>query len=241
MCARDVFATTMVRAASGTSFLPSGHEGQIVMQKKHSDASVVRIFETSSADHASWSKFPERPVISVDAAPENVYAGFSPADSSVIRFAVPVLKRGLWEERTFVVRICDRGPAGDAWAIVTVPLSSPIWAKCISAVVLLLFYLGLTWGMFRIRRRLHPLAAKYPSFARTMKHGWLSYLDPVVLTANAFNKGSIQKLQVLLFSFLVSGMVLSLVLTRGVLSDLSVTVALLLGISAVGAAVGQKG
>jgi hypothetical protein len=86
----------------------------------------------------------------------------------------------------------------------------------------------------------HPLATKYPAFANRQIYGWLKTLDPIILTADAFNRGSVQKLQVLLFSFLVSGMVLSLVLTEGVLSDLSETVALLLGISAVGAAVAKK-
>ena len=117
-------------------------------------------------------------------------------------------------------------------AIVIARVSTPAWAKLISAGVIVLFYLGFALAVSTARGQPHPLVTKYPAFANRQIYGWLKTLDPIILTADAFNRGSVQKLQVLLFSFLVSGMVLSLVLTEGVLSDLSETVALLLGISA---------
>jgi hypothetical protein len=136
--------------------------------------------------------------------------------------------------------MCDQTAPASALAIVQVPISPPIWAKLISIASLLVIYVLFSQAVFQIRGKPHPLAAKYPALTGQRASGWFEHLNPVVLTANSFNKGSIQKLQVLLFSFLVSGMVLSLVLTIGALSDLSVTIALLLGISAVGAAVAQK-
>lgn len=173
---------------------------------------------------------------------EKVNGEFSPTDSSVVRFVVPTQENTFWAKRTFVLRLCDKDSADDnnALAIVRVAVSPPILAKLLSVVVLVLFYVGFALAVSRIRAKDQPLHAKYPAVAEQRKHGWLGHLDPVVLTANSFSKGSVQKLQVLLFSFLVSGMVLSLVLTLGVLSDLSPTIALLLGISAVGAAVAQK-
>jgi len=208
----------------------------------------VRVFVTSRPEPASWKVLSEPTVISVKAVPEKTYEGFSPTDSSVVRFITPALQNSFWEKRTFVVRFCEpRAPGvnpatapGDAWAIVEVPLSPPIWAKLITVVVLALFYIAFALAVSKIHNQPHPLAVKWPAFVRPRDYGWLEHLDPVVLTANAFNQGSIQKLQVLLFTLLVSGMVLSHVLTLGVLSDLSVTVAYLLGISAVGAAVAKK-
>jgi len=232
--------TTIVDSAPSTTFLPSGHDGQIVVRRKYAESSGVRVFETSSPEPQSWKVLSEPAVISVKPAPEKTDEGSSPADSSsVIRFIVPTLKNSLWEARTFVIRFCEQG-GGDALAITRVPVSSPILAKLISVGVLLLFYVGFSLAVSKIRSQPHPLAVKYPAFARRINYNFLKHLDPVVLTANAFNKSSIQKLQVLFFTLLISGMVLSLVLTLGVLSNLSLTVAFLLGISAVGAAVAQK-
>jgi hypothetical protein len=210
--------TAIIDAATSTNFLPSGSDGQILVQRKYADSAIVRVFETTGPEPASWKVLSERPVLSVKPGPDKASDGFTSLNSSVIRFLVPSLRNSFWEKRTFVVRICGQPADGNAWAIVTARVSPPIWTKLISIGVLLIIY----------------------AVSPQKIYSWFEHLDPVVLTANAFNKGSIQKLQVLLFSFLVSGMVLSLVLTLGVLSDVSVTVAALLGISAVGAAVAQK-
>jgi hypothetical protein len=153
---------------------------------------------------------------------------------------VPRHDNNFWKRRTFVVRFCENASTADALAIVPALVSPPTLSKVISVVLLVIFYCLFAWAVSHTRAKPHPLAVKYPAFEPHKKQGWFGHLDPVVLTANAFNSGSIQKLQVLLFTLLVSGMVLSLVLTLGVLSDLSSTIALLLGISAVGAAVAQK-
>ena len=242
-CALDPLSAGRAAGMSATSFLPNGREGQILVRRKHSDTTVVRVFEAKGADPTSW-KAPNEPfeitVISIRPAPENTYAGFTPTDSSIIRFLVPRHAQSLWQRRTFLVRLCDNPPSGDVLAVVPVLVSPPLLSKIISIVLLAISYCLFAFAVSRTRAKPHPLAVKYPAFGPHKKLGWLHHLDPVVLTANAFNSGSIQKLQVLLFSLLVSGMVLSLVLTLGVLSDLSPTIALLLGISAVGAAVAQK-
>jgi hypothetical protein len=66
--------------------------------------------------------------------------------------------------------------------------------------------------------------------------GWVRYLDPVVLTAGSNGKGSVAKLQIYFFSFVVAGLLAYIIMRSGVLSDVSSTILLLLGISAVGAA-----
>jgi hypothetical protein len=67
---------------------------------------------------------------------------------------------------------------------------------------------------------------------------WAS-LDPVELTKNAYGQGSLGKLQIFLFSFIVFGLLLLNVLRCGLLAGLSTHVLYLLGISA-GGAVGGK-
>jgi hypothetical protein len=129
---------------------------------------------------------------------------------------------------------------GYSIVVLRIPVSSPGLVRLISLIVVMLLYAGFAYAIYRVRRPEHPLAAKYPAFQPSRSFTWFEYLNPVVLTAGPFNRGSIQKLQVLLFTLLIGGMVLSLVLTLGVLSDLSRTVAMLLGISAIGAAVAQK-
>ena len=236
---------TIVEATASTRFFPSGGDGEILVRRTYKASAVVAVFEVPGAEPASWKQNIPRPVLSVKPPPERssesakAYEGFTPTDSSIVRFVVPSPKNNFWNQSTFVVRICDKD-AGDALALVQVPISPPFWAKIITIVFLAFVYMLFAGAVAQIRGKPHPLATKYPALTKQRIHGWLEQLDPVVLTANAFNKGSIQKLQVLLFSFLVSGMVLALVLRLGVLSDLSVTVAMLLGISAVGAAVAQK-
>ena len=64
----------------------------------------------------------------------------------------------------------------------------------------------------------------------------LRYFDPVYMTAGPDGKGSLSKLQILFFSFIVFGL-LSYILGRtGALSDLSSSILLLLGITGVGSA-----
>ena len=268
-----------IDAAAGTRFFPSGGEGLILVRRKYTDSSIVRVFEIDNVKSDPWKQLSERPIISVRPLPDKGYEefkGFAPDNSIVIRFVAPEPKNSFWDPRTFVVRICDQSPPANSapanpspanpapanpapanpaasnsapvnsLAIVQAPISPPNWAKLISIGFLLLVYVLFATAVYHIRGKPHPLAAKhtkdteYPALTSQEPRGWIEHLDPVVLTANAFNKGSIQKLQVLLFTFLISGMVLSLVLTIGALTDLSVTIALLLGISAVGAAVAQK-
>jgi hypothetical protein len=68
---------------------------------------------------------------------------------------------------------------------------------------------------------------------------WFRYLDPVVLTAGANGKGNLTNLQVLFFSVIVVGLVSYIVARTGILSDLSLTVLTLLGISGGSAALSK--
>ena len=66
--------------------------------------------------------------------------------------------------------------------------------------------------------------------------GWLAYvLSPVRISAGAFGDASLSQVQVVLFTFIVAGLLFQLWLRTHQLSDISVQLLMLLGISAVGA------
>jgi len=91
------------------------------------------------------------------------------------------------------------------------------------------FYSGLLiWPLLAI---LYGFAAVASAKVDKQNLVWFRYLDPVVLTAGANGKGSLTNLQVLFFSVIVVGLVAYIVARTGILSDLSLTVLTLLGIS----------
>jgi len=108
----------------------------------------------------------------------------------------------------------------------------------ITLAVLALIYPGCAFVVWAIARRRYdkkPAAdrspSEYPEF-------WES-LDPVQITANQHGRGSLAKLQIFGFSFLVFGLLLYYQLRYGMLSGLSTDVLYLMGISAGGAVAGK--
>ena len=70
-------------------------------------------------------------------------------------------------------------------------------------------------------------------------HSALSALNPIKLTAGPDGKASLAKLQILFFSLIVFGLIVFVLLRSGVLSDISSTILLLLGISGVGSTIAK--
>lgn len=140
-----------------------------------------------------------------------------PAKSPEITFDLPAGTAGWWElNRIFVIHCPSKAIASADFRIS--PRASSAWAIVIITVVI---YVALAAAARLIFR-------KPQSFWRC--------LDPVVLTAGSNGKGSLSKLQIAFFSLLVFAMLSYIYARTGVLSDLSPTILVLLGISAVGAA-----
>jgi hypothetical protein len=78
--------------------------------------------------------------------------------------------------------------------------------------------------------------ANYENKYRNPKLSCVRFLDPVVLSSGPNAFGSISRLQILFFSVLLFGILFHILLRVGLLSEMSETVLLLLGISGVGAA-----
>jgi hypothetical protein len=239
-----------VEARPVTRFLTAGGVGELAVKhplnEPNGDVSITRarVFDTNETTQAPFKSNRELPVLSIQRAPEpsepGAVAGFRPTDSIVVRFDLPETSaRSLWQRRNLVAIGCHDNTLA-AWGIARAHVSNGIIVSTISTLVIVLLYSLFTLAVFHIRNRDYPLAPKYPAYASIEKYSFWEYLfNPVRLTANAFNQASVQKLQILMFSFLVGGMLLSLVLKTGGLSDLSITVAGLLGISGVGAAAAQ--
>jgi hypothetical protein len=211
------------------------------LHQKIDERSIVRIFETNGLERNTFLSLGEPFVLSVQPTPDKLIDQFNRDNSILVQFVVPEHDFPLWHRRTFAVVACAKDDSKDvaAWGLVRARVSYPPAVAILCITALAPVYLLTALAVAAIRNRDRPLTAKWPEFEASRKFSFWEYLDPVRLTADVFNRASVQKLQILLFSFLVAGMLLALALTSGHLSDLSTTVLGLLGISGVGAAAAQ--
>jgi hypothetical protein len=232
-------------AAPATMLLPSGVGAQLLFKQPIGtgvDARSYRAFEVSSLDLSRMTQTgPELEVLSIDPAPAKADPRFQPSDSASLQVKVPA-QWPPWLIRTFVVIAC-KGPAFDGWGAVSAPVSHPVVTLAICIMVGVLAYVVSMGAVFSQRKhtlqRTDDLAVKYPAVFGARPLTRLDFWNPIHLITNAFGQGSVQKAQVVLFSFLIGELVLSMVLRTGALVDLSATVVGLLGISGIGAATAQ--
>jgi hypothetical protein len=227
-----------VLAAPATMILATGWSARLLVhQSLSTDAGypTFRVFEIDHPRDVSPTAS-ELDVLAVEPAEDSGDGRFKATDSAALR--VGVSKSGAWAHRTFVIVAC-KADQPIAWAQTSARVSNPMvtWAICVGLGVLA--YVLCMGAVFFQRSRKTPLTTKYPAVfgARPLNAG--DFFNPIHLIANVFNQGSVQKAQVLLFSFLVGELVLAMVLNTGALVNLSPTVVGLLGISGVGAAAAQ--
>jgi hypothetical protein len=153
--------------------------------------------------------------------------GIVSGDSTVVDVRIPGRLAGFWEIGTVYLYGCKAGKQ-EFVAVVAAPLSSHTYslAFAVALVGLTFLLLASAVALVDIKRKNDPW-----SFRKSVR-----YLDPVFLTAGADGKGSLSRLQIFFFSFVVFGLLAYIIMRTGVLSDLSKTILLLLGISGIGAA-----
>jgi hypothetical protein len=150
--------------------------------------------------------------------------------ATVATLRVPTVTWSMWDQGTIYLLACRPGAdPPELIAKLTAPMSWRWLCAFIASAIVGAVYLLSATAVFVVDK-----ARKAPSMASMLR--WSQYLDPVNLTADVNRRGSLSKLQILFFSLVVSGLLSYIVLRAGVLSDLSPTVLLLLGISGVGAA-----
>jgi hypothetical protein len=145
------------------------------------------------------------------------------APATIITTRLPYEVGGFWQEGSVHVLGC-KGTQFQFVASVYMPISSRVYSSL------------LVWPFLAI---LYGFAAFAAATVDKQNLRWFHYLDPVVLTAGANGKGSLTNLQVLFFSVIVVGLVAYIVARTGILSELSLTILTLLGISSGSAAVSK--
>jgi hypothetical protein len=227
-------------AAPATMILPADSGGRLLFKQSmgtDTDAHSFRVFEVSGL-RISRMTGSELRVLAIDPADGAADDRFKAGDSVSMLVDLP---RGVpWQIRSFAVLAC-KGDTFGAWGVTTAPVSNPIATGAICVATGFLLYVLSMCAVFADRKQPIPgdLATKYPAVFGARVLGRWEFWNPIHLITNAFNQGSVQKAQVVLFSFLIGELVLSLVLRTGALVDVSTTVVALLGISGIGAAAAQ--
>lgn len=229
--------------------LPAGDEGVVVIAGniRMSDPARQPEFRLFAAPRVVRydglaDGFPERHPISVERG-----AAGSPKDSYSIHFVPPrpeaqTVQLGpnnrlaINHNRSLFVVACD-GDRVAAWAADSVRFASPGAAHIWAAVFVLLVY-GFTGFVVYHRRRTTAQEddddQKLYRIAKVQKWSLLHCLNPIVMTADVFDRGSLPKFQILFFVLLVAYGLAYLAIWRGELSDISASIVYLLGIPALG-------
>ncbi len=147
------------------------------------------------------------------------------------------------QERVLNVVACSRTDAGDtvvSWAVRPVTASTRLGGLIIALPLMVSLYL-LSVTVVWAKRKTEAAQAKtgtkpLPPLRVTEVESWSWWrcLDPVALTSDLFDRASLSKLQILLFSLLVGFGATYAMVRTGSLSDLSPSIVYLLGIPSLG-------
>jgi hypothetical protein len=201
---------------STTYFLPAGATTDLIWKVPYDkDAIYFGKVETrhkifGGRNYVTATKIPEdHPMIK---------KGLADKSDTLVTLRVPPENADFWTTSTVYLYSCDSSDAKKVSAL-NMRVSSPFWSTALAwAGVLLLYLFGALTSAAIDRKTV----------------GILRRLNPVFITAGSDGKGSLAKLQILFFSMIVFGLLLFIVLRTGVLSDISTTILMLLGIAAVG-------
>ena len=230
--------------------LPAGDEGVVVLAGniRMSDPARQPEFRLFVAPrviryNGLADGFPERHPISIERG-----ATGAPKDSYSIHFVPPRFQRtqtfqpgpnnrfAINHNRSVFVVACD-GDRVAGWAANAVRFASPDAAHFWAAIFVLFVY-GVTGFIVYHRRRTTAQEddddQKLYRIAKVQKWSLLRCLNPIVMTADVFDRGSLPKFQILFFVLLVAYGLAYLAIWRGELSDISASIVYLLGIPALG-------
>lgn len=163
----------------------------------------------------------------------------------VLRVAVPAAGRlnpfGLSEDWTISVVGCpeaDQAQTG-IYASRIIRVNEPNVARFWAAILVACLYVAAAtcvWANRKTAARAGngPIAAAPVRIASVQAWSWWRCLDPVVLSSDMYDRGSLSQLQILFFAGVIVFGMTELALTTGSLSSLSPAIVYLLGIPAAG-------
>lgn len=142
-------------------------------------------------------------------------------DRTIVSIDFPDVLSAPWRQSQLYLFTCQSGSplkVSDVGVIISPALYSAVVAWVV--VLASFFVAGLAF------RSDHP-------------RNTLAYFDPIAMTAGSDGKASLGKLQVLMFSVIVFGLITYFLLRTGALSDISSTVLMLMGIAGIGSTVAK--
>jgi hypothetical protein len=185
---------------------------------------VERSSESHNLKYVNTNGFIEGGAIGTVRIDDNdalVKANLVDQGATLLTVRVPDSIGGFWNKVDLHIWTCD-GVRPKYMSTLTMLASSWYFSTMVILPVILLIYF------------LAALATKRTDVKPNIP--LVRYLDPVYMTAGSDGKGSLSKLQILFFSLIVFGLLSYIVARAGVLSDLSSSILLLLGIAGVGSA-----
>jgi hypothetical protein len=226
---------------SSTYFLPAGADADIIVNEPFRDGATYfaymerinagekqRIRDLPGAEaqllRTPPDQFLSRGEVSARAAPEDhpvVRRGLANKGDALLTLRIPRKFGSLWRSADLYVYRCEATGSPKSVSMVSMRVSSPLYSAFLAWPAALILYVLAAFAARRTDAGTAP---------------WWRYLDPVTITAGADGRGSLSKLQILFFSMIVFGLLAYIVARSGVLSDMSASVLLLLGITGVGSA-----
>lgn len=147
--------------------------------------------------------------------------GLMKKDRTIVNLRIPDVLAAPWGQAQLYVFTCQGGSPFKV-SETAVRVSPSLYSSVLAWLIVFLGYLIAAFA-FRTSRPAHLYA----------------YLDPIAMSAGADGKASLGKLQILMFSLIVFGLITYFLLRTGVLTDISSTVLLLLGIAGIGSTVAK--
>jgi hypothetical protein len=210
--------------ATETLFLPTSQPINVGVRTTYVDQ--VRYFAALDRDGSDPDVLARQDVVTRRAIAGDtlVKQHLLDADQTIVTLIVPSEDAGFWQQSDLYLYTCGAKGSPDSVSKISVRLSPYGWSLWICAIVILLSYIG---AAFALREPGHTFVS------------FIGSLDPVKVTAGADGKGSLSKFQILLFSVVVFGLILLFSLQTGKLTDISMTILGLLGISGLGSTVAK--
>jgi hypothetical protein len=147
--------------------------------------------------------------------------GLMKKDRTIVSLRLPDVVDAPWKQAQLYVFTCQDGSPFKV-SETAVRISPGLYSSGLAWLSVLLGYLIAAFA-FRTSPPSH----------------WYAYFDPIAMSAGADGKASLGKLQIIMFSLIVFGLITYFLLRTGVLTDISSTVLLLLGIAGIGSTVAK--
>jgi hypothetical protein len=223
-------------------FLPVLAGTEVYAVDKYNEALRYRVYVTDAAAQMRVYAVADRWIWSEAAPPRTKGIDTGPLDDksakTVVHFTPPSVAQSYpWSKHQVYLLACGERNTPVHLGQFTTYLTTKNTCRLLAFSLCLIFYVIAALTSWRI----HGASQKYKGQGAsrglngTNYASALAHFNPVILTADQNGRGSASRLQVLFFSLLVFGVVAYIWMVTGNLSDMSVTVLSLLGISGIGA------